>query len=104
MTKELDQDNLIKALSDDNESIIRACVNCKHYRKPFGAEAICTRDVKMQFHPVTGKRTLMGASYKCVADRKVGGYSSDRSEYPCGLKGKHFELKEKVNWFQSWIK
>lgn len=102
MATDLDKENLISALS--GEEIIKACVNCKHYSKTIFEKPYCHRLLRIDYHPVTGKKAVMGERYYCENERKIGdGLSTQRSGDPCGKDGKHFEQKKEVKWFQSWF-
>lgn len=104
MATDLEKDNLINALSGD--PIIKACAHCKHYYKEKLSyeDARCTRDLKVGYHPVTGKKAMLGETYKCEAERGIKDTALYRSNEPCREEGRWFEEKVKVKWFSSWFK
>lgn len=104
MATDLEKENLINALTDQN--VVRACVNCKHYTKQLWEDALCERELILDWHPVTGKKSWLGSNYACKYERIPDASSLRRSSDPCGLEGKHFEAKPdkpKVKWFSSWF-
>ena len=104
-TKELDKENMLRVLKGDTSSVIKACVNCKHYSKTLFEQPLCTRKVYQGFHPVSGKKSWLGETYECRHERKFEDCTSiRRSNNPCGKEGEHFKEKDQVKWFQSWFK
>jgi hypothetical protein len=101
MATELDEDNIINALS--GKPIIKACKNCKYYYKEWGSEANCLRDLKLDYHPVTGKKSWLGDTYRCNQERRIEDSTLYRSSDPCNAEGKWFVQKEEVKWFSSWF-
>lgn len=98
MSKELDQDNIISALT--GEPIVRTCVTCEHYEVRWFNEAQCSRLLELKYHPVTGKKTWMNDYHDCVDDRCLGS-RAHRPEDPCGPAGKHWEQKpHKKFWYK----
>jgi hypothetical protein len=93
MATELDEDNIINALS--GKPIIKACKNCKYYYKEWGSEANCHRDLKLDYHPVTGKKSWLGDTYRCNQERRIEDSTLYRSSKASGLC-----KKKKSNGFQ----
>ncbi len=96
---ELEQDNIISALKGDD--IIRSCVSCEHYQSHWASDDTCRRQLKLKYHPITGKKELMGDVNTCLSERCLGNRIS-RPEEPCGPDGRHWKERERVEWF-SWL-
>jgi hypothetical protein len=102
MATDLEKDNLINALS--GQPIVNVCKNCKYYYKEWHEDAKCTRDLRIDYHPVTGKKAWLGETYKCNQERRIDDSSLYRSNDPCNAEGKYYVEKEEVKWFSSWFK
>lgn len=99
MSKELDFENIVNAIKGD--PIVRSCVTCEHYRGSWFSDVTCARELKLTYHPITGKKVLMGEVFTCMAERCMTG-RLDRPENPCGPSGKHWQEKRPSFWSWSW--
>ena len=88
----LEQDNLVNVLSGD--PVIRACVTCKFYNsRAMSEKPSCTQAQVLMYHPVTGKKEMMGKTYFCEDTRCVTDNHNRRPEEPCGPDGKFYVEK-----------
>lgn len=97
----IDHENTKRALT--GEPTAKVCIQCVHYRKNY-TSPICSRDLHIDFNPVTGKTEEIGDTHYCENERELKHERTLSVEdlTACGAIGQFFEKKkeEKVKWYK----